>query len=75
VSVADVEAEYVLLGMTRSLLDVEDEVRGQVVHGEGLVRSDDPRACCASWWREEDITFVTYDIIFYNMIYDVLYCT
>ena len=66
VSVADVEAEEVLLGVTPGLLDVEDEVRGQVLQGEGLVRSDDPGAFCASWWREEDITCVKYRILYFK---------
>ena len=66
VAVADVEAEGVLPGVALCLLDVEDEVRGQVLQGEGLVSSDDPGACCASWWREEDITCVIYRILYFK---------
>lgn len=46
VSVADVEAEDVLLGLSFVLpvLDVEDVVRCQVLHGEGHVSGDGPRA-------------------------------
>lgn len=52
-SVADVEAEDVLLGLSLVLgvLDVEDVLRRQVVHREGGAGGDDPRAALgASCW-------------------------
>lgn len=53
VSIADVEAEDILFGLSFALavLDVEDVIRCQVLHRERHIRGDDPRATNrASWW-------------------------
>lgn len=54
-AVADVEAEDVSRSLSFGLaaLDVEDAVRRQVVHGEGRVRGDHPRAADRAPLRTE----------------------
>lgn len=56
VSVADVEAESVLGGLSFALavLDVEDAVRAHVLHRERRVGSDDPGTTGrGSWWMKQ----------------------
>lgn len=55
-SVADVEAKDILGGLSFALaiLDVEDAVRGHVLHRERRVGSDDPgTANRVSWWMKK----------------------
>lgn len=57
-SVADVEAKGILGGLsfTLAILDVEDAIRGHVLHRERRVRSDDPGTSNrVSWWIKRRI--------------------
>lgn len=65
VSIADVEAEDVMLGLSfvLAVLDVEDVVRRQVLHRERHIRGDDPRAANrASWWTETQSSEICFPV-------------